>query len=528
MRLIAIFLFALGLIAPATGARAHASLVASDPVDGAVLTAAPALLILRFNEPVSPLSFKLIDAGGVAHDGLVVGSKGETIEITPPGDLPRGTQTLSYRIVSADGHPVGGVVAFSIGMPGGGGFAAVANDRSRAFAIWAFRLLQLAGLTAGVGAVYFLAFVAPAAKAARLAAYVGLMLAAGGVAVCLSVGLQGLDLLDRPLSALAELATWRAGVGGLFGLAVAQALAAVLFGALSLAARGLAWRRVFAALSIAMLAGSFATTGHASAARPEWLTRPAVFLHVAGVSIWVGAFWPLLWLARTRSPLLAGALARFSKHGLLIVPLLIAAGLVLTNVQLDAFANMVATAYGRILAAKLALVLALLALAGANLMIATPAVARSSDGAIRMIRRTIGAECLAAIVILALVSGWRFTPPPRSFAAVAPLATRMVHIHGERLMATLTLSPGKVGANRVRIDVLGGDFQPIALRELTVSLTPVDHSIEERTIPARPVDGAFEIDALFVPVAGAWTLEVSAWIDDFTKVDLDDRVEFAN
>ena len=104
----------------------------------------------------------------------------------------------------------------------------------------------------------------------------------------------------------------------------------------------------------------------------------------------------------------------------------------------------------------------------------------------------------------------------------------MVHIHGERLMATLTLSPGRVGANRVRIDVLGGDFQPIALRELTLSLTPVDHSIEERTIPARPVDGAFEIDALFVPVAGAWTLEVSAWIDDFTKVDLDDRVEFAN
>jgi copper transport protein len=153
---------------------------------------------------------------------------------------------------------------------------------------------------------------------------------------------------------------------------------------------------------------------------------------------------------------------------------------------------------------------------------------RVVDGAIRTIRRTIGAECLAAIVIFALVSGWRFTPPPRALATVAPPATRMVHIHGERLMATLTLSPGLGGANRVRIDVLGGDFQPIVLRELTVSLTPVDHSIEERTISARPVDGAFAIDALFVPVAGAWTLEVSAWIDDFTKVDLDDRVEFAN
>jgi hypothetical protein len=76
--------------------------------------------------------------------------------------------------------------------------------------------------------------------------------------------------------------------------------------------------------------------------------------------------------------------------------------------------------------------------------------------------------------------------------------------------------------------VLDGDFQSIALRELTVSLTPVDHSIEARTVPARAMDGAFEIDTLFVPVAGAWTLEVSAWIDDFTKVDLDDRVEFVN
>ena len=95
-------------------------------------------------------------------------------------------------------------------------------------------------------------------------------------------------------------------------------------------------------------------------------------------------------------------------------------------------------------------------------------------------------------------------------------------------MATLTLSPGRVGANRVHIDLLDGDFAPIAPREVTLTLSPVDRSIEEKVVQALAVDGAFEIDGLFVPVAGVWTLEVSAWMDDFTRIDLDDRLEFAN
>ncbi len=528
MRAFAILLFVLGLIASATGASAHASLVASDPADGAILRAPPASVVLRFNESVSPLAFKLIDAAGGAHDGLNAVPSGETITITPPAELPRGTQTLSYRIVSADGHPVGGVVAFSIGMPGGASVARSEGDRWRAGAIWALRLLQLSGLIAGVGGVYFLGWVAPAAATRPLSRQIGAMLALGGLAACISIGLQGLDLLDQPLSALASLPPWRAGAGGLFGLAIALAVAAALLGAGSLAARGLGWRRFLAGLSLALLAGSFASTGHASAARPEWLTRPAVFLHVAGVSIWVGAFWPLLWLVRARSPLLAGALKRFSSHGLVVVPALIVAGVLLANVQLDAFARMAATAYGEILSAKLALVLALLALAGANLLVVTPAVARSGDGPARLIGRAITAEFLVAILILGLVSAWRFTPPPRALAAAAPPATRMVHVHGEHLMATLTLSPGRVGANRVHIDLLDGDFAPIAPREVTLTLSPVDRSIEEKVVQARAVDGAFEIDGLFVPVAGVWTLEVSAWMDDFTRIDLDDRLEFAN
>ena len=40
---------------------------------------------------------------------------GDTIIVTLPDDLPRGTQVVSYRVTSEDGHPVAGSMVFSIG-----------------------------------------------------------------------------------------------------------------------------------------------------------------------------------------------------------------------------------------------------------------------------------------------------------------------------------------------------------------------------------------------------------------------------
>ena len=83
--------------------------------DGRVLAAAPKTVQLRFNEAVTPAVIKLIDAAGRPRDDATVRADGETIVIMLPEDLPRGTQVVSYRVISADGHPVGGSMVFSIG-----------------------------------------------------------------------------------------------------------------------------------------------------------------------------------------------------------------------------------------------------------------------------------------------------------------------------------------------------------------------------------------------------------------------------
>src|SRR4051812_13207750 len=109
----------LGLSFGGGRAEAHAALVASDPPDGAVLPQAPKELKLQFEEPVSPLVLRLIEPRGQADDLKTFEVREDTVVIRPPAHLELGTHVLSWRVISSDGHPVGGSVVFSIGASGG-------------------------------------------------------------------------------------------------------------------------------------------------------------------------------------------------------------------------------------------------------------------------------------------------------------------------------------------------------------------------------------------------------------------------
>src|SRR5277367_5804960 len=119
MRLIAGLATLLSVLCFVTGVSAHASLVQAEPDDGSVLAVAPKMVELRFNESVTPALIRLIDATGATRGDVAVHTVDQTIYLTLPEDLPRGTQVVSYRVISEDGHPVGGSLAFSIGAATG-------------------------------------------------------------------------------------------------------------------------------------------------------------------------------------------------------------------------------------------------------------------------------------------------------------------------------------------------------------------------------------------------------------------------
>lgn len=106
----------LGLAAiAAPTAVAHSELVSSDPADGATLDAPPQTVTFTFNEPLLPDFVRFVGTDPTGETGeLPVGSvEGSTATIDWPAGAPGGEWTVSYRVVSQDGHPIEGGITFT-------------------------------------------------------------------------------------------------------------------------------------------------------------------------------------------------------------------------------------------------------------------------------------------------------------------------------------------------------------------------------------------------------------------------------
>ena len=148
----------LASLAHATGALAHASLVRAEPADGAMLARATLGPALTFNEPVSPLVMRLIGPNGELIAPTAT-AENSVVTVTPPR-LRQGTHVLSWRVVSADGHPVGGSLMFSVGCASQRGRRRRRPSAIRRCAalLWAAKVVLYAGFFLGIGGAFFRAW----------------------------------------------------------------------------------------------------------------------------------------------------------------------------------------------------------------------------------------------------------------------------------------------------------------------------------------------------------------------------------
>jgi len=195
----------------------------------------------------------------------------------------------------------------------------------------------------------------------------------------------------------------------------------------------------------ALLASAFAAaavhSGHA-AATAGWLGtfhRAADGLHLIAASAWLGGLLPLaLLLTAARREEISLALAReatlrFSTLGLISVGVLIATGSVNGWILTSSVPALIGTDYGRLLLAKVALFLAMVAIAAINRLRLTPRLAltvssprcgeallheRNANGApaaartaLRALARNSVMEATLGLAILVIVGALGTTPP---------------------------------------------------------------------------------------------------------------------
>jgi methionine-rich copper-binding protein CopC len=182
-----------GLAGPAA---AHNVLIGSDPTDGSTLQKAPTSVRLTFDQPVQDFEpvVTIIGPDGQRYESGApqIDSTVVTTDVAP---LPvAGGYSIAYRIVSADGHPVEGSIAFQLADGAVAADSAAPSSALAGASAGAGSAASSPAASAGPTASSSSAAVAPAASSSGLTGWVWAAIAVAAVLVIAAIAV----ILRRP------------------------------------------------------------------------------------------------------------------------------------------------------------------------------------------------------------------------------------------------------------------------------------------------------------------------------------------
>ncbi len=520
-------------LAAAPGAFAHAILKESSPGNDSVLRRSPPAILLSFNEAVETAfgSIRVYDCSGKRVDSGKITRPGERTVSALIGQLPHGTYTVTWRVISADSHPVAGAFVFHVGS------AERARSCKKVFG---------KGTPGSVNALF---------KGARAVDFALILLVVGG-AVALAVVLRSaaVTLRGRLYRILAGLATalvvaailcivlqgavaggfgvreafrWntvdavlqtRFGKAFLFQTAFAAAVALVAF------ARGRVRSAVLGAFVLVpavCILPTLSAAGHARTSGSVALVADVT--HLTAASVWVGGLaFTLLALIRAgddRWPLAARAVPVFSALAVVSVATLVLAGVLRGYEEVRGWHGLWDTTYGLLLLAKVALVLPLLALGAYNNHYAVPRLRKQIASLVEQRRflRAAGAELAIMAVIVGVTSVLVSEPPakasinpPKLFSTTAPIGN---------LEANLTVDPARTGPNVIHLYFYEQTGPPANLAEAKLSATLPSKNLGPLRIQLQKIlPSHYTVTGAVFPIAGDWQLRIEGRRGEFESL----------
>jgi copper transport protein len=384
------------LVLPAAPASAHAELEQTAPVAGTVLDQLPGEVTLTFSEQVRLVAdkIKIIAPDGTRADTGKPAVRDQELVIPVKPGGPRGTYTVSYRVISADSHPVSGGYSFSFGQPSatpnaGDAGSSVQTNGLVKNAMSVARFLGFAGLVLLVGPTLILFALWPRRLSTRdpgRVALTGVGLLAASTILELYVQIPytaGTTLFDATGTATREVLGTPFGAAHLVRLGVVLAAAILLRPVIAGRATKID-QTLLVILGVVGLA-TWPISGHPSASPVPTLTVVADAAHLAAMSIWLGGlimlFGFLLRRANTRE--LTAIVPVWSGWALFAITVLVLAGTAQALVEIGTLDALTGTLYGQIVIAKVALLAVVVAVAAYSRSITnrrfTPVTAGDGD-----------------------------------------------------------------------------------------------------------------------------------------------------
>ncbi len=554
--LVVVALVTLGLALPAAPAWAHAQLLSTEPVGGTAGDA-PKQVLLRFSEPVqvSQAGVRVFDSDAKRVDTETARhapGKSEEVVLALP-ELDKGLYVVTWRVTSADSHPVHGAFTFRVGpVPASGGddqalarrlLAADGGDTAVGALYTLLRFLAYGSLVLLAGSIAFLAVIWPGgrnvARARRLVAGAFTALAAST-----AVGIPTEALYANGLG-FGKLAS----VGGhlldsRFGqvwgarLVLLMVLAAILVAFRKWAARSSedavppSGLLIGGGVVILGLLLTPALAGHASTRDLVPLAIVSDLVHLGSVSLWLGGLVCLVScvLPRRRADELSEVVPRFSRLAAMAVAAILVTGLFQGWREVGSKDALMSTTYGRLLLVKFLLFGLMVGLGGLSrrwvharyrvpalrLSPGPGAAAADQDSeTVSRLRRTVGAETVVAVIVLVITSLLVAAEPARS-ALARPFSTELTT---DDLLVDVTVDPAKAGPADFHFYTLTPEGAVADVAEFTASLRLPSADVGPLPLKIEKVaPGHYSAYGSSLPLRGSWELEVVARLTEIDQV----------
>jgi copper transport protein len=291
---------------------------------------------------------------------------------------------------------------------------------------------------------------------------------------------------------------------------IARLVAVVLFCALIPLRSRLAVRGgvvVAGALGLGVL-GVVAAGGHAISGDAIVLGFVSTLVHLAAMSIWLGGLAVVLLTPPAGG--FWGVAIRLSPWALGSVVALAVSGSANAWRQLGSLDGLTDSSYGRWLVIKLVLVALVVGVAAFSRRV----VHTRGDDASRPVRRSVGVELAGIALVLGATAGLVNSPPPLDVPEIVSVST----VVGERV-AQVELEPAVTGGTEMHVYITSPSGALDRADEISVRV-----ALPEADIPAFDVEtfpaGVNHVVGTNVnlPVAGLWTVEVTARYGEFDEV----------
>jgi copper transport protein len=511
---------------------AHAELLSSDPQPGAVLDTAPTHVTLTFSEPVeiSLGAIRLFDGSGSSIDVTPArhpDGRADAAELDLP-KLDNGSYVVDWRVVSSDSHPVHAAFTFQVGPDSNlaaglldqiissshtGKTASTGLSTSRSLVTASIAIVFGGLMVCGLGIV-------PFGRRQRMT--IGVAAGIGAIAGVLALPLEVGYTAGRSLGVITDGSAWRSVFDTTIGVAwVVRAIVLALAAAVLLATHRqsrAAWWQPTLLVGLVAVGLASAYGGHGATGRWHYLGVFLTMLHVSSMAVWLGG---LVMLLVSFAAVERNGVERFSSLAFLAVISVVVSGTIQGFRQVGSLDGLTGTSYGKLLIWKLIAVAAVLGIAavarasthGRLTLNPAPASAPVSVGAAaggfdrpRLLRAITIEAALAAVVVV--VTSVLMASNPSQASATAPFSSTLT---SSGYLATITVSPGRVGANEMHIYLSSPNSSLVQPDAVTVTIQDPSRDVDPIKIDVTKAGAGHVINnSASFPYAATWRLVVTA------------------